>query len=205
MTRFAPGASATGGSVQNGRRVNGPRADEAAEIAQASALLDVTNEAELASFLRALVDVIARQSGGRLPADRSRRLVAVMKRTAEQTLPTLAPFAPIGRDAAAGASPVATAARVYGLELEGLSAEDRDYEIARQFIRLVRAATHRAANLPSRLPTPDAVGPAVAGAAREFAPGLLPPAPRLPNTPTSGGWVRSGSAIGFGGRAPLPI
>ena len=88
--------------------------------------------------------------------------------------------------APAGRSPVSTAARVYGLELEGLSAEDRDYEIARQFIRFAEAAAREAANPPSALPAAAAVSVAVEGAAREFAPGLLPLGPAIPTGPSSG-------------------
>ena len=116
---------------------------------------------------------------------------AVVKQTAEQTLPTLTTVFGAGMEpASAGRTPVATAARVYGLELEGLSAEDRDFEIARQFIRFAQAATRQAANPPSALPAAAAVSAAVEGAAREFAPGLLPPGPAIPTGPRSGPWVR---------------
>ena len=38
-----------------------------------------------------------------------------------------------------------TAARIFGVEPEGMSAEDRDFEIARQFVRFAQAETVRAA------------------------------------------------------------
>ena len=50
----------------------------------------MTNEAELEGFLGRLVAATARSAGGRLPADTGRALVAVLRRTAERTLPTLA-------------------------------------------------------------------------------------------------------------------
>lgn len=121
----------------------------------ASGLLDVTNRAELADFLRVLVT----RSGERLPAHAGRALVDVLTTTAVRTVPTLA--------ALVGAGPPPTP-RVYGLALEGVSAEDRDYELARQFVRFARAAAGRVAR------TPDDVGTAVAQAAREF--GLAHPA-----------------------------
>lgn len=116
----------------------------------ASGLLDVTNRAELEDFLRSLV-------GGRLPASVDRKLVDVLATTAVRTVPTL--HALVGN----GKPP---APRVYGLALEGMSAEDRDYELARQFVRFAHAAADRVAKAPAD------VAAAVEHAAREFAPEL---------------------------------
>jgi hypothetical protein len=147
------------------------------DIEQASRLLDVTNETQLEAYLRRLIDEVARRSGRALPAKAAQAVLAVVKKTAEQTLPTLAPAFGRGDGLASrlGSSPVATAARVYGLELEGLSAEDRDFEIARQLVQFAESAAHRAASSPAAAPDAAAVHAAVEGAAREFAPGLLPP------------------------------
>ena len=102
----------------------------------AAQLLDVTNEAELEGFLGRLVDSAVRRAGGRVPAATRRALMAVLRRTAERALPTLttALGEPLRPPAGVGPSVAETAARVYGLELEGMSVEDRDYEIARQFL-----------------------------------------------------------------------
>jgi hypothetical protein len=143
---------------------------EPGNVELAAELLDVTNQAELEGFLRRVVAATARGVGGRLPAGTGRSLVALLGRTAERTLPTLATLLGDPLPPAAGGQPTAeTAARVYGLELEGMSAEDGDYELARQFLRFAQSATARAATLPA---SPAA---AVAGAAREFAPGLTNP------------------------------
>jgi hypothetical protein len=162
------------------------------DIEQASKLLDATNETQLDAFLRGLIGEVARRSGGKLSADGARAVLAVVKKTARQTLPTLATV--FGTDMKPspwrGKSPVATAARVYGLELEGLSAEERDFEIARQLIRFAQAATSRAANPPTALPAAAAVRAAVESAARQFAPGLLPPAPAIQTGPWPGPRVR---------------
>ena len=143
----------------------------------AAQLLDVTNEAELEGFLGRLVDSVVRRVGGRVPAATRRALMAVLRRTAERTLPTLTTALgdPLGPPAGVGPSAAETAARVYGLELEGMSAEDRDYEIARQFLRFAQAVAARAARAPAA-----GVDAAVAGASRELAPGLLPPQPAMP-------------------------
>lgn len=55
----------------------------------AAQLLDVTNEAELESFLGRLVDSAGRRAGVRVPAATRGALVAVLRRTAERTLSTL--------------------------------------------------------------------------------------------------------------------
>jgi hypothetical protein len=130
-----------------------PWETQARDADPASELLDVTNRAELEDFVRAFVS----GSGERLPATAGQALVDVLTTTAVRTVPTLSAL--VG----AGAAPTP---QVYGLALEGMSAEDRDYELARQFVRFARAAADRVAR------TPDGVGTAVALAARDFAPGL---------------------------------
>lgn len=106
-------------------------------------LLDVTNEAELDEFVTQLVVDAGRRPGHLLSPRDTRELVGRLTATAVRTLPTLS--AVLGARGPGGSvqgeSPVTRAARVFGLELEGLSAEDRDYEIAREFVRFAQAAT----------------------------------------------------------------
>jgi len=107
----------------------------------AAGLLDVVNESELEDFVSGLVAGTARNAGGRIPAGAARALVASLTRTAERTVPTLTvALGDKGRPAAAQ-----TAARIFGVEPEGMSAEDRDFEIARRFVRFAQAETVRAA------------------------------------------------------------
>jgi hypothetical protein len=134
-----------------------------------AALLDVTSPAELDGFLRRLLVDVVRRSGGQLPVERARALLSTLRQLALRTVPTLAWASP-----PAPSSPVAAAAQAYGLELEGLSAEDRDFEIARQFTRLADAAINHAAHRSPTLPARTTVGQAMATAAEQFAPGLLP-------------------------------
>jgi hypothetical protein len=143
----------------------------------AAQLLDVTNEAELEGFLGRLVDRVVQRAGGPVPAATRRALVAALRRTAERTLPTLTTALgdPLGPPTGVGSSAAETAARVYGLELEGMSAEDRDYEIARQFLRFAQAVAVRAARAPAA-----SVDASVADASRELAPGLLLDRPEMP-------------------------
>jgi hypothetical protein len=121
-----------------------PATDRDGELA--GELLDVVNASELEAFLTRLAGPTA-----------GRELLGVLTRTAERTLPTVTA-------GAHGVSAANTAARVFGLELEGMSAEDRDYEIARQFVRFARTAAAHAARAPA--------GEAIARAGRANAPGL---------------------------------
>jgi hypothetical protein len=158
--------------------VNSARPADTREIELASELLDVTSEGELQGYLHRLVTELASAEGVGLPAGRARALVDGLTRTAVQTLPTLSFALGSGGQSAVGAgrSAAATAARVYGLELEGLSSEDRDYEIARQFVRLAQAATNPLAQAA--------------------------PESRSGPEPRSGQWVRRGNTIVLIGAQP---
>lgn len=177
-----------------------PAVSRSAELA--GELLDVINESELEDFLGGLVAETARNSGGRIPAGTGRALVDVLRKTAGRTLPTLTTA--LGDEIGPAAGPE-TAARVYGVELEGMSAEDRDYEIARQFVRFAQAAAARAARAPAPAPAAAAVDAAVAAAGREFAPGLLPSESAFPAGPQTGPWVRRGNSIVLIGVEPLRL
>ncbi|MEV5961048.1 hypothetical protein AB0L70_04755 [Kribbella sp. NPDC051952] len=112
-------------------RTNPRQAELAAE------LLDVTGEHELAEFLEGLMTETAWHAG-ELPVATGQELLRELRKTVVRTVPTVAAL--VGDRPRSGETPAATAARVYGLELEGLSAEDRDYEIAQEFIRCAQAA-----------------------------------------------------------------
>jgi hypothetical protein len=89
-----------------------------------------------------------------------------------------------------------------GLELEGLSPEDKEYEVARQFVRFASAAARNACLSRSANNPVGAARTAALMAARTHAPGL---APRLQGRssllwPRSGRWMRRGKTIVlFGG------
>jgi len=164
------------------------------DIDLAAGLLDVVNQSELERFLQELVAETTRRSGGAVPSRMVRGLVEVLRTTAERTLPTLTSGA--GVSTASGnsheRSTAETAARVFGLELEGMSAEDRDFEIARQLIRFAQAATARATSTQVTGSPAAGVAAVVAGAGHEFAPGLL----ASPSPPGTGARTRSGTNVG---------
>ena len=106
-----------------------------------------------------------------------------------------------------GSQAASTAGRIFGLELEGLSHEDQEYEAAKSFVQFAGTAAKNAA-LTSQAANPRAVAQsAVAAAARQLAPGLVRGAPVV--TPgasggacpscgrgaVSGRWMRRGNKI----------
>src|SRR5215217_4773455 len=101
---------------------------EAQNTELAAQLLDVVNEAELEDFLRKLAKKTLRTIGRPLSGAAQRALMGELRRTAERTLPALS------------------------VAREGMSPEDRDFEIARQFVRFAQSATARAAGVAAPRP-----------------------------------------------------
>jgi hypothetical protein len=165
----------------------------AGDTERASALLDVTNEAELDEFLHNLVADVTRSTGSGVQPGVNTALVDHFRQIAQRALPTLsAALAPRRALSALPAASGTATVNVFGLELEGMSPEDRDYETARQFVRFARTAIGEATRPGGR---PTRVDAAIARAARKFAPGLLRSGTLPPPDPHSGLWVRAGNTI----------
>ena len=147
--------------------------NEITEMELATELLSITNESELDRFLGKLfkkaVGGIKKLAGGPLGG--------ILKGIAKKVLPiaggALGSFIPIpGVGTAIGAAAGKAASNLFELELEGLSAEDREFEIARAYVRFAGNAARRAANMRSGNPSRNA-RQAVVNAARKYAPGLV--------------------------------
>ena len=174
---------------------------EAHEIELASELLSVSNEQELEQFLGSLVSTVGSAVGRFARSDTGQALGGVLKDAARQALPIVGRAVgqwvrPEG-GGAIGADVAGQAGRLFGLELEGLSPEDKEFEVARQFVRFAATTAHRALGTPATVPADAAARSAAATAARLYAPGLLP---RLQGRsslawPRSGRWVRRGRTI----------
>lgn len=85
-----------------------------------------------------------------------------------------------------------------GLELEGLSQEDQEYEAARQLVRLSGAATTAAAAAPPGASPQQVAQNAAVTAAQQYAPGMLRPngaARPHRGRKNSGKWIRKGGVI----------
>lgn len=178
--------------------------DESEEIDLASELLGVGDEMELDQFLGDLVKKAGRAAQGFLKSSTGRALTGILKNAARKALPiagkAIGGFigGPLG--ASLGGKLASGAGRYFGLELEGLSGEDADFEVARRFVRFAGAAAKKAAAMPPAADPVAAAKSAVVRAARQFAPGLLGAA--AGGAPSdcrgagrSGRWVRRGRKI----------
>ena len=173
-----------------------PPLTEMDEMEFATELLDVTNEGELGRVLSGLFGRIARRGQRRGRRGNWRRLLrdsplvqnlktslkgvirqtqaAAPRAASDPGVPPVPPVQPEPRLAdGRGGDDAPTAEEILGLELEGLSPEDRDFEIARQIVRLAEEAAAQAANAPADEDPAMAARSAVATAARRYAPGLL--------------------------------
>jgi hypothetical protein len=122
---------------------------EAQNSELAAQLLDVVNEAELEEFLRKLVKKTLNKVGRPLSAAAGAGLVSELRRTAERTLPALhIAVGDQGLPSAAAATQAAS--RTFGMELEGMSPEDRDFEIAREFVRFAQSEAARVTEAAAR-------------------------------------------------------
>lgn len=149
------------------------------ELTLAARLLELRGGAQLDRF----IDAMVRTGGGPAP------LAEALKRAARQVLPLHGwPGTPVIESLRrrGKSDPIARAARIFGVELEGLSPEDKEFELAQRFVRFARAAIGLAADAMR----PAGVAAALAEAARSHAPGLLQcEAGRM------GHWQRHGNRI----------
>jgi hypothetical protein len=92
---------------------------------------------------------------------------------------------------------------LFGLELEGLSGEDREFEIARRFVNFAGEAIKNLALAPPGMDPRAMANSAAVAAAKAYAPGLLsasqagiePQAPFPTAARRSGRWVRRADKI----------
>ena len=175
---------------------------ELQEVELASELLEVTSEAELDRFLGDLIKRAAGAAGNFARSPTGKALGGILKRTASKALPV------VGRAVGswvrpngggeAGARVAKAAGTLFGLELEGLSAEDREFEMARGFVRFATDAARKAATAPPGAPPAAVAKAAATSAARQHAPGLLASgaaAGGQPGRASGGRWKRHGRAI----------
>lgn len=173
----------------------------------ATELLEVSNESELEQFLGNLVAQAGKSLGRFVGSPQGQALVGVLKGAARQVLPTLG--SSVGRylggdeGAKLGSQAASAAGRAFGLELEGLSNEDREFEVARRYVDFAGEAVRKlAADGTAGNPT-LAARAAAAAAALTHAPGLsqarVAPGPSASasahGSGATGRWVQHGSKI----------
>ena len=152
---------------------------EYGELDFAVRLLEARNAAELAPVLAELVGPAA-DAGQRAVRE---PVLRVLHRAARMVFPLDATHAP--------ADLKRKAASVFGLELEGLSPEDKEFEVARHFVRLA-VDTARQALARAGQPAGHAAQQGLMQAARRNAPGLLR---QRAYGPQQGNWRRRGRRI----------
>ena len=162
---------------------------EVDEMELAANMLEITNEDELDHFLGSLI----KKAGGFLKSGVGKSLGGLLKGAAKMALPM------VGNLIAPGIGGVAASkiGDMFGLELEGLSLEDQEYEAARGYVRFAGEAAKNAAAASPNAPPQQAAKAAVIQAAEKHAPGLLSSGgptngQRYPagREPQSGGYVR---------------
>ena len=91
------------------------------------------------------------------------------------------------------------AAQLYGLESEGMSPEDREFEMAKRFVNLAGETIRQAIKLEPHMPPEIAANQAIKNAAEVYAPGLNRPRRHLPPRhvahPHTGRWHRTGNRL----------
>jgi hypothetical protein len=156
----------------------------------ASGLLDVSNEMDLENFIGDLVGKVTGLLNGLVSDQKKQALAGILKGAAKQILPGIASSFGVREPGSA----TAKAGRIFGLELEGLSDEDREFEVARRFVDFAGEAARKLAQV-APMAAPAAAAAAANAAATVHAPGLPRIVP-LGDRPTeSGRWERKGNRI----------
>lgn len=175
--------------------------DEAQEMELAADLLEVMDEAALDQFLGNLMRRASQATGSLLQTSTGRALGGILKGAARKALPHLGraigTYISGSNGGDIGARLASQAGRAFGLELEGLSPEDQEYELARRYVRFAGSAAQRAATMNSASPQ-RAARNATAAAARQHAPGLLRKTQDLAPSSgrrDSGRWLRRGRTV----------
>ena len=150
--------------------------DESTELELAGELLAVSNELELDRFLGDLIRKVGRAVGSIVHPSLGQAIGSGLKSVIRTALP-LAGGAlgtvvggPLG--ASIGSGLASMAGRAFGLELEGLSPEDRELAAARRFARFASEAVGEAIAASRSQHPAETARLAIAAAARRNAPGL---------------------------------
>jgi hypothetical protein len=167
----------------------------------ATELLSVSNDRELQQFFGDVFKKVGSAVGSFVRSPVGQQLGGMLRGVAKQALPmvgsALGNLVVPGVGGMVGGKLASAAGQMFGLELEGLSHEDRDFEVAKQFVRLAADAAQTAAQAaPSASPALIAKQ-AITAAAQKFAPGLLGDGGSAAAVAgaTSGRWIRRGRKI----------
>ena len=150
--------------------------DEVQEMELAAELLEVNSEAELEQFLGKLVRSAGKAVGGFVRSPIGKALGGALKGVAKVALPmagkVLGNMVLPGVGGVIGGKLASAAGSMFGLELEGMSAQDQEFEVARRVVRLSGEAVRQATQMPPAGSPETLAKNAVLAAATRHAPGL---------------------------------
>ena len=186
----------------------GPFSEEQ-EIEMAAELLSLSQEGEVDQFLGKLLRRAGQAVGTFLPPGAGQALKGLLGQAAKKVLPIAGRAiggyfgGPAG--AAIGTKIADAGSQIFGLEMEGMSGEDQELQVAQRFVRLAGDAATKAAEVASGAPPEQTARAALAAAARQHAPGLLRNGGAAPGgymgagyggwRGRSGRWIRRGNKI----------
>jgi hypothetical protein len=167
---------------------------EMQEAQLAAELLEIGSEQELDHFLGDLLKKATGAIGKVISLPMGSSLTGILKSIGKKVLPIAGGAlgtmfgGPAGT--AIGSKLGSFASGLLGSEYGEMSAEDRDFDTARRFVRLSAEAAQQAATAPPQVPPSAAAQAAVMDAARKHAPALLSSAPITP-----GGGLAPGAGL----------
>ena len=200
----------------NGEAMYSGELTEEDEVDLAAELLTITNEDELDQFIGKFFRRIGRGLRKVVRNPVFRAVGGMLKGIAKKALPivggAVGSFVAPGVGTAIGGSLGQAASKLFEVDVEVMSDEDAQFEVARRYVRLTDAALRRAARMPGAGDPRQAARQALAAAARLHAPGLaralgaaagtgVPGAtrrrgrPGFPGTRSTGRWIRRGNHI----------
>jgi hypothetical protein len=150
---------------------------ETQEMELTAELLEVANEEELEEFLGNLFKGVAKGVGGFIRSPVGKALGGVLKGIAKKALPVvggaLGSMVAPGIGTALGSKLGSLASGLFEMELEGMSQEQAEFEVARRYVRLAATSAANAATAPASAPPAKVARVAITQAASQHAPGLL--------------------------------
>lgn len=154
--------------------------NEVVETELATQLLSVNNEEEMEEFLGKLFKKVKKGASQFIKSPTGSLLKNYLKGLAKKTLPIAGTVlggalgGPIGAQLAGNATNMV--GKALGLELEGMSPEDKEFEVAKGYVRFAKDAIQRASSNRNPRNSPGATARhAMTTAAKRYAPGFLSP------------------------------
>lgn len=165
---------------------------EQQEAELAAQLLEIRDEAELEQFLGGLIKNVVKGVGGFIDSPTGKALGGILKNVAKKALPVvggaIGSFVAPGIGTAIGTRLGSMATKLFEAELgelDELSQDEAEWEVARRYVRFSAAATRNAALSPRHGQPQRTARAAVYGAARRHAHGV---ARRYPSFARPGQW-----------------